>query len=293
MLPGGIMSNRYCRCNCCCSSSIWLVAELDDPDDPPPLDPDPLEPPADFPVDEDPDPDPMPMAWAIAAMAWQLYMLISGFIMAFIKSFELLFELELLEADDLEVEVPDDPDPELELLQPPMSCCCCCCNAAAWSKAMVLASPPYPPMPIKAAIWAICWAMALSAELEFLLELFRLDWAPPDDPTPLLQLWREDDTLEFVLDDADCCCLELELGKCCVELEDEPRQPDVRSTVAADVRGWWADGMDLEWLAGLTVTSTLFRDLESGEAILAAEVEPRFAATEDEELDWDFACSAM
>lgn len=51
--------------------------------------------------------------------------------------------------------------------------------------------------------------------------------------------------------------------------------------------------MDLEWLAGLTVTSTLFRDLESGEAILAAEVEPRFAATEDEELDWDFACSAM
>jgi len=43
-------------------------------------------------------------------------MLISGFIMAFIKSFELLFELELLEADDLEVEVPDDPDPELELL---------------------------------------------------------------------------------------------------------------------------------------------------------------------------------
>ena len=43
--------------------------------------------------------------------------------------------------------------------------------------------------------------------------------------------------------------------------------------------------MDLEWLAGLTVTSTLFRDLESGEAILAAEVEPRFAATEDEELE--------
>ena len=46
------------------------MAELDDPDDPPPLDPDPLEPPADFPVDEDPDPDPMPRAWAIAAMAW-------------------------------------------------------------------------------------------------------------------------------------------------------------------------------------------------------------------------------
>ena len=55
--------------------------------------------------------------------------------------------------------------------------------------------------------------------------------------------------------------------------------------------------MDLEWLAGLTVTSTLFRVLESGEAILAAEVletEPRFPATEGEELAAaDFACSAM
>jgi len=36
--------------------------------------------------------------------------------MAFIKSFELLFELELLEADDLDdPEVPDD-DPVLELV---------------------------------------------------------------------------------------------------------------------------------------------------------------------------------
>lgn len=43
-------------------------------------------------------------------------MFIRGFIMAFIKSFELLFELELLEADDLDdPEVPDD-DPVLELV---------------------------------------------------------------------------------------------------------------------------------------------------------------------------------
>ena len=51
--------------------------------------------------------------------------------------------------------------------------------------------------------------------------------------------------------------------------------------------------MDLE--AGLTVTSTLFRDRESGEAILAAEVElPRLTAEEEEELvEPDLACSAM
>ena len=52
--------------------------------------------------------------------------------------------------------------------------------------------------------------------------------------------------------------------------------------------------MDLE--AGLTVTSTLFRDRESGEAILAAEVElPRLTAEEEEEelVEPDLACSAM
>jgi len=38
---------------------------------------------------------------------------------------------------------------------------------------------------MRAAIWAIWAAMALSAEAEeFLLELLRLP--PPDDPTPLL-----------------------------------------------------------------------------------------------------------
>ena len=40
---------------------------------------------------------------------------------------------------------------------------------------MVLASPPYPPMPIKAAIWAIWAAIWLSAEAAFLLELLRLE----------------------------------------------------------------------------------------------------------------------
>lgn len=39
---------------------------------------------------------------------------------------------------------------------------------------MVLASPPYPPMPIKAAIWAI-WAAMSFAEAAFLLELLRLE----------------------------------------------------------------------------------------------------------------------
>ena len=45
---------------------------------------------------------------------------------------------------------------------------------------------------------------------------------------------------------------------------------EVLETPAEDRGCWWADGMDLE--AGRTVTSTLFRLLESGEAMRAAEV---------------------
>ena len=53
----------------------------------------------------------------------------------------------------------------------------------------------------------------------------------------------------------------------------------------AEERGcWWADGMDLE--AGRTVTSTLFRLRESGEAMRAAVVEV-------EELVWEAAVAAM